>query len=101
MKWHFSQLSTKFVYSHLFKTLLIMETVVHQDLQNLLTETMKYCRHTPLKSSRCITQTKRHTPISISIVRTHESGILLIRGVNMNLGEARIPIMIAKVGVFR
>src|SRR3954463_3852730 len=34
--------------------------VVHEDLHNLLTETMKYSRHTPLKSSRCITQTKRH-----------------------------------------
>src|SRR3954462_4091139 len=40
--------------------------VVHENFYNLLTETMKYCRHTPLKSSRCITQTKRHTPISIS-----------------------------------
>src|ERR1043165_9101624 len=62
---------------------------------------MKYCRHTPLKSSRCITQTKRHTPISIITVRTRESGLLLIRGVNMNLREARIPIKITKVGVFR
>src|SRR3954468_15080525 len=75
--------------------------VIHEDLHNLLTETMKYCRHTPLKSSRCNTQTKRHTPISISTVRTHESGILLIRGVDVNLGEARIPIKIAEVGVFR
>src|SRR3954463_12286797 len=75
--------------------------VVHEDLHNLLTETMKYSRHTPLKSSRCITQTKRHTPISISIVRTRESGLLLIRSVNMNLGESRIPIKIAKVSVFR
>src|SRR3954468_15455225 len=75
--------------------------VVHEDLHNLLTETMKHCRHTPLKSSRCITQTERHTPISISTVRTCESGLLLIRGVNMNLREARIPIKIAKVGVFR
>src|SRR3954471_22697997 len=73
--------------------------VVHEDLHNLLTETMKYSRHTPLKSSRCITQTKRHTPISINTVRTHESGLLLIRGVDMNLREARIPIKIAKVGV--
>src|SRR3954470_16949402 len=75
--------------------------VIHEDLHNLLTETMKYTRHTPLKSSRCITQTKRHTPISISTVRTRESGILLILSVNMNLGEARIPIKIAEVGVFR
>src|SRR3954466_14183374 len=75
--------------------------VVHENFYNLLTETMKYCRHTPLKSSRCITQTKRHTPISISTVRTRESGILLIRGVDVNLGEARIPIKIAEVGVFR
>src|SRR3954464_10156064 len=35
--------------------------VVHENFYNLLTETMKYCRHTPLKSSRCITRTKRHT----------------------------------------
>src|SRR3954462_9600458 len=62
---------------------------------------MKYSRHTPLKSSRCITQTKRHAPISICTVRTRESGLLLIRDVNMNLGEAIIPIKIAKVGVFR
>src|SRR3954469_11481081 len=75
--------------------------VVHKNFYNLLTETMKYCRHTPLKSTRCITQTKRHTPISISTVRTCESGLLLIRSVNMNLREARIPIKIAKVGVFR
>src|SRR3954470_8362684 len=75
--------------------------VVHKDLHNLLTETMKYSIHTPLKSSRCITQTKRHTPISISTVRTRESGLLLIRSVDMNLGEARTPIKIAKVGVFR
>src|ERR1041385_3486441 len=75
--------------------------VVHKDLHNLLTETMKYSRHTPLKSSRCITQTKRHMPISISTVRTRESGLLMIRGVNMNLREARIPIKIAEVGVFR
>src|ERR1041385_7159425 len=75
--------------------------VVHENFYNLLTETMKYCRHTPPKSSRCITQTKRHTPISISIVRTRESGLLLIRGVNMNLREARIPIKIEKVDVFR
>src|SRR3954471_20317088 len=73
--------------------------VVHEDFHNLLTETMKYSRHTPLKSSMCITQTKRHTPISISTVRTRESGLLLIRGVNMNLREARIPIKIAEVGV--
>src|SRR3954466_139153 len=75
--------------------------IIHKDLHNLLTETSKYSRHTPLESSRCITQTKRHTPISISIVRTRESGLLLIRSVNMNLREARIPIEIAKVGVFR
>src|SRR4051812_46362018 len=75
--------------------------VVHEYLHDLLTETMKYSRHTPLKTSRCITQTKRHTPISISTVRTRESGLLLIRGVNMNLGEARIPIKIAKVSVCR
>src|SRR3954469_22831268 len=62
---------------------------------------MKHSRHTRLKSSRRITQTKRHTPISISTVRTRESGFLLIRGVNMNLGEARIPVKIAEVGVFR
>src|SRR3954464_1656992 len=75
--------------------------VVHENFYNLLTETMKYCRHTPLKSRRCITQTKRHTPISISTVRTRKGGLLLIRGVNVNLGEARIPIKIAEVGVFR
>src|SRR3954463_12179122 len=57
-------------------------------------------QNAPLKSSRCITQTKRHTPISISTVRTRKSGLLLIRGVNVNLGEARIPIKIAEVGVF-
>src|SRR3954468_14461929 len=56
---------------------------VHEDLHNLLTETMKYSRHTPLKRSRCITQTKRHTPISISTVRTRDCGLLLIRSVNM------------------
>src|SRR3954468_13154089 len=33
--------------------------VVHENFYNLLIETMKYCRHTPLKSSRCITQTKK------------------------------------------
>src|SRR3954471_19654056 len=76
MKWHFSQLSTKFVSSHLCKNFIkIVETVVkgvsidgkvvHENFYNLLTETMKYCRHTPLKSSGCIIQTKRHTPISI------------------------------------
>src|SRR3954469_23871578 len=75
--------------------------VVHENFYNLLTETMKYCRHTPLKSSRCITQTKRHTLIGISTVRTHECGLLLIRGIDMNLREARIPIKIEKVGVFR
>src|SRR3954468_16227697 len=74
---------------------------VHENFYNLFTETMKYCRHTPLKSSRCITQTKRHTPISISTVRTRKGSLLLIRGVNVKLGEARIPIKIAKVGVFR
>src|SRR4051812_13681858 len=78
----------------------IDEKIVHEDLHNLLTETMKYSRHTPLKSSRCITQTKSHTAISMTTVRTRESGLLLIRGVNMNLREARIPIKIAKVGVF-
>src|SRR3954467_13679509 len=62
---------------------------------------MKYSRHTPLKSSMCITQTKRHTPISISTIRTSESGLLLIRSVDINLREDRIPIKIAKVGVFR
>src|SRR4051812_15553195 len=75
--------------------------VVHEDLHYLLTETMKYSRHTPLKSSRCITQTKRHTPISISTIRTRECGLLLIRSVNMNLREDKIPMKIAKVGVFR
>src|SRR4051812_2835277 len=79
----------------------IDEKVVHEKFYNLLTETMKYCTHTPLKSSRCITQTKRHTPISISTARTRKGGLLLIRGVNVNLGEARIPIKIAEVGVFR
>src|SRR3954465_8222592 len=29
--------------------------VVHENFYNLLTKTMKYSRHTPLKSSRCIT----------------------------------------------
>src|SRR4051812_9541521 len=33
----------------------IDEKIIHEDLHNLLTETMKYSRHTPLKSSRCIT----------------------------------------------
>src|SRR4051812_23437017 len=75
--------------------------VVHENFYNLLTETMKYCRHTPLKSSRCITQTKRRTPICISTVRTRESGLLLIRSVDVNLREARVPIKIAEVGVFR
>src|SRR3954466_11624078 len=79
----------------------IDEKVVHENFYNLLTETMKYSGHTPLKSSRCITQSKRHTPISISTVRTRESGLLLIRGVNVNLREAGIPIKIAEVGVFR
>ena len=40
-------------------------------------------------------------PISISTVGTRESGLLLIRGVDVNLGEARVPIKIAEVGVFR
>src|SRR3954466_9512490 len=75
--------------------------VVHENFYNLLIETMKYCRRTPLKSSRCITQTKSHTPISISTVRTRKGGLLLIRGVNVNVGETRIPIKIAEVGVFR
>src|ERR1043165_1160842 len=75
--------------------------VVHENFYNLLTETMKNSKHTPLKSSRCITQTKRHMPISISTVRTRESGLLLICGVDVNLGEARVPIKIAEVGVFR
>src|SRR3954468_3352048 len=75
--------------------------VVHENFYYLLTETIKYCRHTPLKSSRCITQTKRHTPISISTIRTRKGGLLLIRSVNVNLGETRIPIKIAEVGVFR
>src|SRR3954471_16017370 len=61
--------------------------VVHENFYNLLTKTMKYSRHTPLKSSWCITQTKRHMPISIGTVRTRESGLLLIRCVNMNLRE--------------
>src|ERR1043165_6802422 len=111
MKWQFSQLSTICFFTSLQNFIKIVETVVkggsidgkffHEDLHNLLIETMKYSRHTPLKSSRCITQTKRHTPISISTVRIRDSGLLLIRGVNMNLGEARIPINIAEVGVFR
>src|SRR3954462_14716787 len=74
--------------------------VVHDNFYNPLTETMKYCRHTPMKSSGCITQTKRHTPISISTVRTRKGCLLLTRGVNVNLGEARIPIKIAEVSVF-
>src|SRR4051812_33660516 len=61
---------------------------------------MKDSRHKPLKSIRCITQTKSHTPISISTVWTSESGLLLIGSINMNLREARVPIKIAKVGVF-
>src|SRR3954466_6453820 len=61
---------------------------------------MKYCRHTSLKSSRGIAYTKRHTPISISTIRTSESGLLLIGSVNMNLREARVPVKIAEVGVF-
>src|SRR3954465_3499759 len=97
-------------FTSLQKFIKIVETVVkgvsidgkvfHEYLRKLLTETMKYCRHTPLKSSRCITQRKRHTPISISTVRTRKGGLLLIRGVNVNLGEAGIPIKIAEVGVF-
>src|SRR3954469_15687523 len=75
--------------------------VVHENFYDLLTETMKYCRHTPLKSSMCITQTKRHTPISIITVRTSKSRLLLIRSVDVNLGEDRVPIKIAKVGVLR
>src|SRR3954465_7834485 len=54
--------------------------VVHEELNNLLTETIKNTRQQPLKSSRCITQTKRASSISISTVRTRESGLLLIRG---------------------
>src|SRR3954470_2296103 len=75
--------------------------VVHENFYNLLTETMKYCRHAPSKSSRCITKTKRHTPISISTIRTRKGGLLLIQGVNVNLGEAEIPIKITEVGVLR
>src|SRR3954469_16018127 len=33
----------------------IDDEIVHEDLHNLLIETMKDSRHTPLKSSRCIT----------------------------------------------
>src|SRR4051812_10477851 len=79
----------------------IERKVMHENFYNLLTETMKYCRQAPLKSSRCITQTKRHTPISISTIGTRKGGLLLIRGVNVNLGETRIPIKIPEVGVFR
>ena len=74
--------------------------IVHEDLHNLLIETMKYSRHTSLKSSRCITQTKRHMPISISTIRKSESCLLLISSINMNLREARIPIKITKVSIF-
>src|ERR1043165_9510499 len=85
----------------LVKGVFVDGKVIHENFYNLLTETMKYSRHTPLKSSRCITQNKRHTPISISTVRTRKGGLLLICRVNVNLGEARIPIKMAEVGVFR
>src|SRR3954471_6628028 len=71
-----------------FKGVSIDGKVVHENFYNLLTKTMKNSRHTPFKSRRCITQTKRHTPISISTVGTGESGLLLIGSVNMNLREA-------------
>src|ERR1041385_132607 len=73
MKWHFFPIEHQIrFFTSLQNFIKIVETVVkgfsidgkvvHENFYNLLTETMKYCRHTPLKSSRCITQTKRHTP---------------------------------------
>src|SRR3954468_24359986 len=52
--------------------------IVHEYLHNFFTKTMKDSRHASLKSSRSIAQTKRHTSISVSFVRTSKSGLLLI-----------------------
>src|SRR4051795_2052815 len=47
--------------------------IVHEHLHNFFTKAVKNSRHASLKSSRSITQTKRHTSISISTERTSKS----------------------------
>src|SRR5215217_712343 len=60
------------------KRSLIDGETVHEYFHNFFTKTMKDSRHASLKCSRSITQTKRHTSISISFIRTSKSGFLLI-----------------------
>src|SRR4051812_50065601 len=99
-----------FFFASLENFIKIVETVVkgvsidgkfvHENFYNLLTETMKYCRHTPLKSGRSLKQNQKATPISKRTRRTRKGGGLLMRRVNVHLGEARKPIERGGVGVF-
>src|SRR3954454_16945829 len=73
--------------------------IVHEHLHNFFTKTMKNSRHASLKSSRSITQTKRHASISISTVGTSKSYFLLIFLSHSNLRETRITIKKTKVSL--
>src|SRR3954454_16462794 len=73
--------------------------IVHEYLHNFFTKTMKDSRHASLKCSRIIAQTKRHMSISISSVRTSESGFLLILCFNNNLKKPRITIKETKMSL--
>src|SRR3954453_4998029 len=75
--------------------------IIHEHLHNFFTKAMKNSRHASLKSSRSITQTKRHTSISISTERTSKSGFLLIFHSHSNLRETRITIKKTKVSLLR
>ena len=75
--------------------------ILHEYFHNFFTKPTKNSRHASLKRSRSITQTKRHTSISISSIRTSKSSILLIFIFNNNLRENRITIKKTKVSILR
>ena len=87
IKWHFSQLSTRFISSHRCKTRFKSRRrtskedpkteVIHEYFNKSFNYVMKYGHHASLKCGWCITQTKRHSPISKSTIRACNSDFFL------------------------
>ena len=104
MKWHFSQLSTKFVSTHHFSTMLRLDRHKSKEEQKkkkkssiktailFFNEIRENRKHAPLKCSRSITQTKRYLLVSKNTQGTSKSCLFLIFRTNTDLIISWIPI---------
>ena len=66
--------------------------VIHVDFHNVFHYTTENIVHTPLEGGRCITEAKRHSPISISSKGASECGLLLVLHINFYLKISEIAI---------